>query len=141
VHLLGQREDIPDLQAAADVFAMSSYSEGLPLSILEAMSGGNPVVSTRVGGIPEAVTHGEHGLLTPAGDPAALADALRSLIDDRELRERLGRAARHRAETEFSVGAMTNAYERLYRGERSAGAGRPERAAGVPSASRSMKGV
>jgi glycosyltransferase involved in cell wall biosynthesis len=141
VHLLGQREDIPDLQAAADLFALSSWSEGLPLSVLEAMSAGHPIVSTEVGGIPEAVTHGEHGLLTPPGDPGALADALRVLISDRALRERFGRAARHRAETEFAVGVMTNAYERLYRGEPTAAAGRPEPAAGVSSIQRSMKVV
>jgi glycosyltransferase involved in cell wall biosynthesis len=134
VHLLGQREDIPDLQAAADVYAMASYWEGLPLAVLEAMFGGNPVVSTDVGGISEAVTHGKQGLLVPPGDPAALAEALRTVISDRELREGLGRAARHRVETEFGVGVMTQAYERLYRGERTAAAGRPERAAGSSSA-------
>jgi glycosyltransferase involved in cell wall biosynthesis len=134
VQLLGQREDIPDLQAAADVFAMASYSEGLPLAVLEAMFGGNPVVSTDVGGISEAVTHGRQGLLTPVEDSAALAEALRAMISDRELRERFGRAARHRAETEFGVGVMTQAYERLYRGERTAAGGRREPAAGPPAA-------
>ncbi len=117
VHLLGQREDIPDLQAAADVFALASYWEGLPLAVLEGMFGGNAIVSTDVGGVCEAVTHGEHGLLTAAGDSVALADALRVVIGDRGLRERLGRAARHRAESEFHVGVMAQAYERLYQGQ------------------------
>ena len=112
---------------------MASYWEGLPLAVLEAMFGGNPIVSTDVGGISEAVTHGEHGLLTPAGDATALAEALQVVIGDRELRERWGRAARHRAESEFQVGVMAQAYERLYRGERLLAAARPKPAAG-PSA-------
>jgi glycosyltransferase involved in cell wall biosynthesis len=125
VHLLGQREDIPDLQAAADVFALASYWEGLPLAVLEGMFGGNAIVSTNVGGVAEAVTHGEHGLLTMAGDSAALADALRVAISDRALRERWGRAARHRAESSFQVGVMAQAYERLYQGHGPAAADRP----------------
>ena len=106
VQLLGHRDDIPDLQAAADVFAMPSYWEGMPLAVLEGMIVGKAIVSTDVGGISEAVTHGEQGLLTAAGDSAALADALRVVITDAGLRERSGRAARHRAESEFQVDVM-----------------------------------
>jgi len=139
VHLLGQREDIPDLQAAADVFALASYWEGLPLAVLEGMFGGNAIVSTDVGGISEAVTHGEHGLLTPAGDSAAFADALRRVITDGGLRERWGRAARQRAEAEFEVGGMAQAYERLYQGRGRAAAGRRKAAPGPSAGSHSRQ--
>lgn len=135
VHLLGQREDIPDLQAAADVFALASYWEGLPLGVLEGMFGGNAIVSTDVGGISEAVTHGEQGLLTPAGDSAAFADALRRVITDGGLRERYGRAARQRAESEFGVGVMAQAYERLYHGHGRVAAGLLKPAPGPSAAS------
>ena len=130
VHLLGQREDIPDLQAAADVFALASFWEGLPLAVLEGMFGGNAIVATDVGGISEAVRHGEHGLLTSAGDSHGFAEALRQVITDAGLRERWGRAARQRAEAEFQVEAMAQAYERLYRGPGRAAAGRLGAAAG-----------
>jgi glycosyltransferase involved in cell wall biosynthesis len=135
VHLLGQREDIPDLQAAADVFALASYWEGLPLAVLEGMFGGCPIVSTDVGGISEAVTHGEQGLLTAAGDSVGFAESLRRVITDPGLRERWGNAARHRAESEFEIGDMAEAYERLYQGQGRVAAGRPKRAAGASAAS------
>jgi len=132
VHLLGQREDVPDLQAAADVFALASYWEGLPLAVLEGMFGGNAIISTDVGGISEAVTHGEQGLLMAAGDSAALADALRVAISDARLRERWGRSARHRAESEFQVAVMAQSYERMYQGRERVEAGR---ASAAPEAS------
>jgi glycosyltransferase involved in cell wall biosynthesis len=115
LHILEQRSDIPDLQAAADVFCMPSRWEGLPLAILEAMLAGNPVVASETSGIPEAITSGEHGILTPPGDVAALAEALGALLVDPGLRRRLGAAARERALAEFTIGKMTDAYERCYR--------------------------
>jgi len=113
--LLGNRDDVPDLQAAADIFAMPSLWEGLPLAVLEAMFAANPVIATTASGIPEAITHDENGLLIPPGDPDALAAAIRRLLRDRALRERLGARARERAQRDFSVGAMADGYERLYR--------------------------
>jgi glycosyltransferase involved in cell wall biosynthesis len=113
--LLGNRDDVPDLQAAADVFAMPSLWEGLPLAVLEAMFAANPVIATTASGIPEAITHDESGLLIPPGDPDALASALRRLLSDAALRTRLGAQARARAERDFSIGAMADGYERLYR--------------------------
>lgn len=115
VRLLGNRNDIPDIQAAADIFVMPSLWEGLPLAVLEAMHAGNPVIATTASGIPEAITHGEQGLLVPAADASALADALHGLLTDPMARERLGERARARARSEFSIGAMADAYERLYR--------------------------
>ena len=115
VHILGQREDIPNLQAAADIFAMPSLWEGLPLALLEAMFGGTAIVASDTSGIPEAIAHCEHGLLVPPGDSRALAAALGQLIRDSQLRARLASAARARAESEFSIGAMANGYSKLYR--------------------------
>jgi glycosyltransferase involved in cell wall biosynthesis len=116
LHLLGYREDVPDLLAAADIFVMPSIWEGLPLALLEAMFSGKAIVATAVSGIPEAIASGEHGLLVPPSDPAALADALARLARDPELRRRLGAAARARAVAEFTVERMADEYERLYAG-------------------------
>jgi glycosyltransferase involved in cell wall biosynthesis len=115
VHILLHREDIPDLQAAADIFVMPSLWEGLPLAVLEAMHAGNPVIASATSGIPEAVTDGAEGLLVPPGDAGALAGALRRVLEDGEFRRRLGEGAKRRAEREFTIAAMTGAYERLYR--------------------------
>jgi glycosyltransferase involved in cell wall biosynthesis len=114
-HLLGKRTDIPDLQAAADVFVLPSLWEGLPLVILEAMFGGNAIVASDISGVPEAIDHEKHGILVPAGDPAALAAALGSVLRDPEYRRRLADAAVERARREFTIDVMTSAYERLYR--------------------------
>jgi len=114
VQLLGQREDVPDLQAAADVYAMPSNWEGLPMAILEAMFGGCPIVASDVGGIAEAVTPGQEGFLVPPQDPHALAEALRPLVADAATRARMGEAARRRALRDFHVSTMTDAYEAIY---------------------------
>jgi len=115
VHLLGSRRDVPDLQAAADIFVMPSFWEGLPLAVLEAMFAGNAIVASRTSGIPEAIDDGMNGLLTPPGDVDALAVALRRVMTDSDFRIALGRAALRRAQSRFTVGAMTDDYERLYR--------------------------
>lgn len=115
VTLLGNRDDVPDLLAAADVFVMPSLWEGLPLAVLEAMFARKPIIATTASGIPEALTHGEHGLLVPANDVRALADALGRLLASPDERATLGERARAQAEARFSIKAMTDAYERLYR--------------------------
>lgn len=89
-------------------------SEGLPTTILEAAGHGLPTVSTFHSGIPEAVVHGETGLLGPEGDPAALAAHIRALLADDELRERLGRQARAHVEEHFDLARQTVLLERLY---------------------------
>jgi len=76
-----------------------------------------PVVVTRVGGIPEVVTGGAEALLVPPSDPSALASALRRLIDDAQLRRRLGDAGRTRAQRDYAIGTMADRYERLDRGD------------------------
>jgi glycosyltransferase involved in cell wall biosynthesis len=115
VHILKYRRDIPDLLAAADILAMPSLWEGLPLAILEAMLAGTAVVASETSGIPEAIVSGEHGLLTPPGDVSALAAALGTLIRDDACRRSMAARARDRALSEFTIGAMTDAYEELYR--------------------------
>ena len=112
--LLGPRDDIPDLLAAADVFAMPSLNEALPMALLEAMFSGTAIVASAVGGIPEAVRDGREGLLVPPGDVDALAAALARVVGDVRLRERLGEAARARARAEYGVERMVAAHEALY---------------------------
>src|SRR5262249_21470882 len=114
VHFLGHREDVPDILAAADVWVMPSLSEGLPLALLEAMFAGKAIAASAVGGIPEVIVAEQHGLLVPPRDPMALAASLGRLLGSAELRATLGRAAKERATTQFSVAHMTDDYERLY---------------------------
>jgi glycosyltransferase involved in cell wall biosynthesis len=93
VRFLGLRDDVPDLLPGFDVFALSSRYEGLPIALLEAMAAGRACVATSVGGVPEVVTHGQDGLLVPAGDAAALAVALGKVLEDADLRAALGSSA------------------------------------------------
>jgi glycosyltransferase involved in cell wall biosynthesis len=115
VHVLGQRKDVPALMHAIDVFAMPSIWEGFGLVLLEAMAAGRPIVASRVATIPEVVLDGESGLLVPAGDPLALADALAQLANDRALATRLGETGRERLQRHFSVEKMVGDTELLYR--------------------------
>jgi glycosyltransferase involved in cell wall biosynthesis len=101
VRFTGFVDDIAGVLRRIDVLAMPSRFEGLPLALLEGMAAALPIVAARVGGIPDAVTDGEHGLLVPAGDVPALAAAIGDLLDDRPKAILLGRTARTRAEREF----------------------------------------
>ncbi len=112
----GQVRDVPALLARAGLFVLSSRTEGVSLTLLEAMAGGLAVVATRVGGNPEVVADGETGLLVPPGDPAALAAALLRLRGNEWERRRMGQAGRSRVERCFDVSRMTAAYERIYLG-------------------------
>ncbi|HEY0342685.1 MAG TPA: glycosyltransferase, partial [Steroidobacteraceae bacterium] len=89
--------------ARSTVFILPSYAEGMPMALLEAMSWGMPVIATPVGGIPQVVVNDSNGLLVAPGDIDALADAIRRLLDDPALCERLGAAARATVETGFSL--------------------------------------
>jgi glycosyltransferase involved in cell wall biosynthesis len=91
--LLGPRADVLRLMAAADLFVLASHYEGLPVAIMEATSMGLPIVTTAVGEIPSFLSDGESALIVPAGDPAALADAVERLVTDEPLRCRLAQGA------------------------------------------------
>jgi glycosyltransferase involved in cell wall biosynthesis len=115
VRLLGRRTDIPRLLAAADIVLLTSISEGIPLTLIEAMASGHPVVSTGVGGVAEVVIDGQTGLLAPASDDEALAGHILRLADDPGRRDRMGRSGRRRADELFSESRMHEAYQHIYK--------------------------
>jgi glycosyltransferase involved in cell wall biosynthesis len=114
VDITGFRSDVRDLLPAADLYASSSISEGVSITILEAMAAGVPVVATAVGGTPEILTDGT-GRLVPKGDPERLASVMISLAMDRRQRDTLAAAARRRLETAFTIDRMVEDYARTYR--------------------------
>lgn len=114
VHFLGLRTDIPDVLGAADIFALSSDWEGNPLSVIEAMAAGLPIVSTAVGGVPELLENGSEGFIVQPGHAEQLSEAMVALLKDHELRRAMGAAAAVRAREKFDVSAMVRAYEELY---------------------------
>ncbi len=110
----GEVSDVADHLARADVFVLSSRSEGLPISVLEAMAAGLPIVASSVGGLAELVAEGRNGYLVPAGDPQAMAAALQMLVADPGLRSELGLTSRRRVEAEFSLGECRRRHRDLY---------------------------
>jgi glycosyltransferase involved in cell wall biosynthesis len=102
-----------DLLAAADMFCFASRNEGLPVALMEAYALGLPVVATRVGGLPDVVEDGGSGLLVDPEDPAALADAVRSLADDPDRRAKMGERAAELA-TRFDAGVAVRRLEEVY---------------------------
>ena len=126
-HHIGPRDDIPALLAAADLFALPTLEDNLPLAVLEAMAAGLPIVATRVGGIPEAVQHGHNGLLVPRRAPHDLAKAVVHILGDPQVRRGMGRAGRERLQSCFSkdvqIGQLEQALQSVCpaRGFRAAG--------------------
>jgi glycosyltransferase involved in cell wall biosynthesis len=114
VHLLGQRDDVPALLAAADLFVSASHWEGMPVALLEAMSAGLPVVATAVGDVPSVVTTAT-GVLVPPRQPAALAQAITTLLDDPGQRSALGKAGRQRVERHYNAAVWAQRLVDLYR--------------------------
>lgn len=114
VRLLGDRDDVPALLAAADAWASSSATEGTPLALLEAMAAGLPIVATDVGGVPDVVRDGREAVLVAPGDPGALAGALDRVLTDRGSAAGLGRAARERHAARYGRAAMVGRVEALY---------------------------
>ncbi len=116
VHILGwvTGEAKIDLFSTADIYILPTYNEGLPMGILEAMASGLPVVSTPVGGIPDAIEDGVEGFLIQPGDVDALAEAIEKLLTDGELREKMGRAAQQKVIDCFTPERILPQLEALY---------------------------
>jgi glycosyltransferase involved in cell wall biosynthesis len=114
IRFLGFRDDVPALLQAMDIFVLPSLSEGLPLSAIEAMASGKPVVATRVGGVPEVVVDGETGFLVAPEDAGGLAKKLVCLLKSPCLAQELGSAGCERAKERFSLDRMVKGYEELY---------------------------
>lgn len=114
VIITGERNDIPEILAAGDIFVLDSRWEGLPLVIIEAEIAGLPVVASRVGGVPELIEDGVTGFLVPPRKPEVLADKLRELLGDTNLRRRVGSAAREKALREFTFERMLTKTRQLY---------------------------
>jgi glycosyltransferase involved in cell wall biosynthesis len=112
--LLGSVEDIPGFLAGLDVAVLSSHAEGMSNALLEYMAAGRAIVATRVGAAAELIDNGVHGFLVPPGDAQKLAEAIGSLLEDRELAQRLGAAARRRAWERYSREAMMRRFEEFY---------------------------
>lgn len=111
----GERDDVPRLMRRCDIYAQPSDREGLPLTVLEAMASGLPVVATSIGGMPEVVEQGRTGYLIEAGSSDQLRGALARLLDNPDEGERMGGNARERAVQDYSEEAMVRQYEQLYR--------------------------
>ena len=115
VTVLGTRKDVDRLLYGADLFLLTSISKGIPLTVIEAMAAGLPVVATDVGGLREVVSDGVTGLLAPAKNAVGLADCVRRMADDSELRRSMGAAGRERAKRHFDEPRMAAEYGQIYR--------------------------
>ena len=115
VLFLGFRQNISEILSIFDVFVLSSLTEGIPLTLLEAMAAGKPVVATNVGGNPEVVVDGETGFLVPPKNPEKMAEAIITLLKNEELAMKMGEAGRKRVEEKFSLERMVREYEEIYR--------------------------
>ena len=114
VSFLGDRTDVPQLLAQSQIFILTSHYEGLPISILEAMRAGLPVIATEVNGIPEEVENGKTGLLVPDKDVKEVAKALSILIESPELRQQMGEAGRKKFLEEFTIERMLDETRIVY---------------------------
>lgn len=114
VTFAGARTDIPAMLAAMDVFVLSSVNEGVPLSVVEAMAAGKPVIATDVGGLRSLVKPSINGLLVPAADPASLEEAMTELAAHPARRQEMGARSRQMASESFSVSTMVKRYQDIY---------------------------
>ncbi|MEO7433119.1 MAG: glycosyltransferase [Dokdonella sp.] len=114
IHFLGDRSDVRELLQGFDIFAMSSVSEGYSIALLEACATGLPIVATAVGGNAEIVVDGVNGRIVPPGDPAALAQALETMLADPDRRRAIGSRGRKWALEHATVARMLSGYAALY---------------------------
>jgi glycosyltransferase involved in cell wall biosynthesis len=114
VSFLGDRLDVQDLLAQSQIFILSTHYEGLPISILEAMRSGLPVVATEVNGVPEEIIHNQTGFLVPHADVDAVASALNTLVNNAQLRKKMGNAGRQKFLEEFTQEKMLSSLDKLY---------------------------
>ena len=110
---LGEREDIPELLSCMDIFVLPSLREGFPNTILEAMASSLPVVATDVGGVRELIIPSETGFIVPPANTSALYESLSKLIQDKDLRYKMGNAGFERVK-QFSIDKMAKETENLY---------------------------
>ncbi len=113
---LGEREDVIEILQLIDVFVLSSLYEGLPVSILEAMAAGNPIVSTNVEGNKEVVLDGKTGFLVEPGNPCELAEKIKKLLEDEKMRKDFGKAGFKRVKEKFSIDKTVDSIESLWKG-------------------------
>jgi glycosyltransferase involved in cell wall biosynthesis len=114
IHFLGKRHDVPELLAASDLFVLPSLWEGLPMSLLEAMAAGLPIVATEVSGTVQVMIPNKTGILVPPGDSQRLAQAIEQLLSDTTRAQVMGAAAKRRVETEFSAQKQADEHLTLY---------------------------
>lgn len=114
VHVIGTRDDIPEILAMLDLFVFPSHYEGLPGAMIEAMAAGLPIVATAVDGITELITDGDSGTLVPPKDPPAIANAVCSMLSNPQNARTYGNAARAVAYETFSLDAMIQNFEQFY---------------------------
>ncbi len=114
IEFAGFHTDVKPWYQNADIFCLPSWSEGMPVSILEAMSAGLVVIATQVGGIPELIEHEHSGLLMPPGDPEKLYELIKRVIEDNRFVQYLTENARNKVLKEFSINKMVTEYETLY---------------------------
>jgi glycosyltransferase involved in cell wall biosynthesis len=114
VVFLGDRNDVAEILCAMDGYVMASHSEGFSNAILEAMASALPIVATNVGGNAEALQDGKLGILVPPHDPSGLQNAMQEIMNDQELRRKLGLAAQKAAFEGYDIHAMVNSYLKMY---------------------------
>ena len=114
MHLTGARTDVAAHLALAEIFALVSSSEGVPLALLEAMAAGRSIVATAVAGIVDIIEHGRSGLLVPFAEPSALADAIGVLLEDQTLARQLGANAQREARARYDIDVTVRAVAALY---------------------------
>ena len=110
---LGIRRDVPDLLPGLDVACLSSVHEGVPITLIEAMAAGLPIVATDCGSVRDMVEDGEQGFVVPVGDVENFADRLQRLARQESLRTQLGKSGRARVEREFQIQHTARGYEEL----------------------------